>query len=205
MKVAVVEDNSAVASMQPASDILILDVDILVQGQLQLWIAHEVRLHLDAAIYGAVDYKPVCTHEHCYALEDVHKNLVFLLAARGIVLCRADRPVNSVAGHSPRVPLRQIETRFGLLDDDSLIVDARLEMLSVRGLRVAKVNHLVKELIDQHKVFPDALFVQHSAKVLEHLCHLAQQFHNCRRRDILASGRDKIQPVLLDEDVADTV
>mmetsp|Transcript_49339 Transcript_49339/g.132031 ORF Transcript_49339/g.132031 Transcript_49339/m.132031 type:complete len:231 (-) Transcript_49339:187-879(-) len=188
-----------------ASDVLVLDLDVLVQGKPQLRIPHQVRLHLDAAINGAVHHEPVRAHQHRDALEDVHEDLVLLLAARGLVLRGPDRPVHRVAGHRPGVPLRQVESWLGLLDHDCLVVDARLQVLSVCRLRVPEVHHLVEELIDQDEVLPDALLVQHPAEVLEDLCHLAQQLYDRRGRDIHAGGGDEIQPVLLDEDVADAV
>mmetsp|Transcript_77782 Transcript_77782/g.172274 ORF Transcript_77782/g.172274 Transcript_77782/m.172274 type:complete len:399 (-) Transcript_77782:268-1464(-) len=175
MEVAIVEDHSTITSM--AADALVLDVDVLIQRQLQLGVALQVGLHLDAAIDRAVDHETVCAHQHRDPLQDVDEDLVFLLA-RGVVLRGTHRAVHSVARHSSGIPLRQIQASFWLLDDNSLVVNARLEVLCVRGLWIAEVHHLVKELIHEYEIFPNALLVQDAAEVLEDLAHLCQQLHH---------------------------
>lgn len=57
------------------------DDEVAVEGELQLRVARQVALHLDAAVDGGVDDVPTARKEHVQALQDVYENLVLLLAA----------------------------------------------------------------------------------------------------------------------------
>mmetsp|Transcript_17960 Transcript_17960/g.33706 ORF Transcript_17960/g.33706 Transcript_17960/m.33706 type:complete len:243 (-) Transcript_17960:75-803(-) len=201
MEIAIIQDHRTISSVA-ASKIHILDHNVLIQSQLQLRVSHQVRLHLDASVDGAVDDKAVRTHQNGYTLQDVHEDLIlFVLRVMGWT----DWPVHSVAWHCARVPLRQVEAKLGRFDYHGLVVDAGFQVLGVGSLGIPEINHLVKQLIHKHKVLPYALFVEHAAEVLKDLCHLRQKLYHGRRRDVVARRCNEVQPILLDEDVCDSV
>ena len=80
-----------------------------------------------------------------------------LLRCSGVAAPRSYRPLDCVAGDGARIPVRQVQPLLGCLAKHRLVVNARLQVLRVRRLRMAKIYHFIQKLVDQDEVFADAL------------------------------------------------
>mmetsp|Transcript_2518 Transcript_2518/g.7460 ORF Transcript_2518/g.7460 Transcript_2518/m.7460 type:complete len:298 (-) Transcript_2518:69-962(-) len=201
VEVAVVQSHSAVTSTVEART---FHHNVLVQRQLEFRIPHEIGFHENASINRTVHHETIRAHQHRDTLQDVNEDLVLLLALR-IVLCESYRPLDSIAGDGTRIPVRQIQPLFGRLDEYRFVVNARLQVLSVRCLRMAEVYHFIQQLVHQHEVFADAFLVQNTTEVFENLGHFREKLHHCRGRHIRAHGSYEVETSFFDENVADTV
>ena len=78
-------------------------------------------------------------------------------------------------------------------------------MLCRDCLGVAVINHLIDDLVNQHKVLPNALFVQHSTVVSEDLHHSVQDIEHITGLDVVTRGGHKVNSKLLREEVVDSI
>lgn len=98
------------------------------------------------------------------ALEDVDKDFVlFVLAA---LPRQGNRLVHRTGGRRLSARHGQLGLRPGRLDSDGLVEDILLENFRGRLLRVAVVEHLVEQFIDEDEVLSDRFLRQETAIVL---------------------------------------
>ena len=91
------------------------------------------------------------------------------------------------------------------LDEHGFIDNELADVLCSDELRVAIVDNLVDDLIDQHEVLANALLVQHAAVVPEYLHHSVDNVENGRRRHIRLACRHEVDSELLREEIIDSI
>jgi len=67
------------------------------------------------------------------------------------------------------------------------------------------INHLVNDLIDQHEVFTNTLFVEHPTVVSENFHHSVQDVENRRRLNVVLGRCHEVDAEFLGEEVVDAV
>ena len=67
------------------------------------------------------------------------------------------------------------------------------------------VNNLVNDLIDQHKVFSNGLFVEDSAVISEHFHHSVDDVHHKTWRNIVFGGRNEVDSKFLREEIVEAL
>lgn len=67
------------------------------------------------------------------------------------------------------------------------------------------VNDLVDDLVDEHEILPNALFVQHAAIVPKNLHHSIDDVKDGRWRHIRLTRSHKVNAKLLSEEVVDPI
>jgi len=74
-------------------------------------------------------------------------------------------------------------------------------VLSGHQLWMTIVNDFIDDLINQHKILPNSLFIKHSTIVSKHLHHSIDYVHDERRWNIVFRRRYEIDAKLLCEEV----
>jgi dihydrofolate reductase len=67
------------------------------------------------------------------------------------------------------------------------------------------VNNLINDLINEHKILSDCLFVEYSAIISEHFHHSVDNIHDKARRNIVLGGGHKVYAELLGEEVVQSL
>lgn len=163
--------------------------------------------------------KQLNRHFNTYAqfFENIHEYLILLVlvpfdrllltvcwscvnaAYRSRDRCRRCR---SLLEDVPRTDLVFDDFLLLLLADLHWLADGVLSnVLSGHQLRMTIVDNLIDDLVDQHKVLPYALFVQHAAIVTEHLHHSINDVHHERGRYVVLRSRHKVDSEFLRKEV----
>mmetsp|Transcript_21420 Transcript_21420/g.67249 ORF Transcript_21420/g.67249 Transcript_21420/m.67249 type:complete len:257 (+) Transcript_21420:1433-2203(+) len=161
-----------------------LEHELVVQPQLELGHAREEGLHLDRAHDLRVEDRSRAADQEVELLDDVEEDLV-------LPVLDPLRP--------PRDRVRHRHRRTGRRDVPvALLRDELAQDLRVHRLRVAKVHRLVHQLVDDHKVVPDALLVQLPKVVLEHPHQPVQVHQQQRHVRVPLRHAHQVQVVVLD-------
>ena len=67
------------------------------------------------------------------------------------------------------------------------------------------VNNLVNDLIDQHKVFSNGLFVEDSAVISEHFHHSVDNIHHETWRNVVFGSRNEVDSKLFREEIVEAL
>ena len=67
------------------------------------------------------------------------------------------------------------------------------------------VNNLVNDLIDQHEIFPNGLFVKDSAVIPKDFHHSVDDVHHKTWRNIVFGGRNEVDSKLLREEIVEAL
>ncbi len=179
------------------------DDEVLVERQPQLRIARQVGFHLNAPINGAIHHMAIVGEDDIEPLQDVHEDLILLVLVDGFAL--GVDPANDGFVHSIRTGSFGVDhfARVGHgLHDDGLVVHEGLERFRPRELRVAVVDHLVEEFVEQDEVFANGLLGQGAAVVLEHLGDAGEELDDGARRHVGARRTGEDEAVAVDVEVA---
>jgi hypothetical protein len=192
MEIAVIQDDSAqLCASLPA------DHEVVVEDQSELRVSLQVALHLYDSVDGGVDDVSIGVKEDSQLLKYVNEDLILhVLLIRDL----RHRPLYSCGRDGVGGEYGWSEVAAGrllLLDENGLVHNELLDDLSSHHLRMSIVDDLVYYLVDQYKVLPDALLIQHSAIVSEHLHHPVQYVHHERGRDVVLGSCDEEYAELL--------
>eukprot|EP00053_Salpingoeca_punica_P004551 m.49696 g.49696 ORF g.49696 m.49696 type:complete len:479 (+) comp12846_c0_seq1:384-1820(+) len=144
--------------------VLVLVVDLVVDAKLALGHAGEVALHADGARDVLAEHGAVGRQEDVDGLQDVEEELV--LAVLDALAAPAD-----LAGHLAR-DLHLLLLRAG---GDSALLDEHLEGVRIGALRVAKVQNLVQQLVDEREVALDVVLGEHAKVGIHQVDELAEE------------------------------
>jgi hypothetical protein len=79
------------------------------------------------------------------------------------------------------------------------------DMFSLNELGVPVVDDLVYDFINEHEVFTDSLFVEHSAVVSEHLHHAVYQVDDSSGLHVVLAGSYEVNAKLLGKEVVHSI
>lgn len=164
-----------------------LEHDLVVEAEPQLGHAAEVALHLD----GAQDLGPedvaVGRDKQVEALDDVEEDLVLA--------------VPDALG-APRDGVGHGDWRACLdLELVRLLSDVLLQDLSLGRLRVAKVHHLIKELVDDDEVVADRLLLEDLEVLGEDLDQLVEEEEDLGGVGVALGEGEDVEVVVADVEV----
>jgi len=91
------------------------------------------------------------------------------------------------------------------LDEDCFIDDVLSNVLSGDKLSMAVVDNFVNDFVNEHEVFADALFVEHTAVVSEYLHHAVKNVEHCTRLHVVFGRGHEVNPKFLREKVIHAV
>ena len=91
------------------------------------------------------------------------------------------------------------------LDEHGFIDNELADVLGRHELRVAVVDHLVDDLVDEHKVLANAFFVEHAAIVPEDLHHPVNNVENGGRCHVCLACCHEVDSELLREEIVDSI
>jgi hypothetical protein len=165
-----------------------LEQRFVVQSQLQLRHARQVRPHLDGAQDLGGEHGAVGRDEQVELLHDVQEHLVLLV----LDVLRA--PGDLVRHRLRRLGHRQLVRALR---------DVLLQHLELRYLRVAKVHDLVQQLVDQHEVVADGLLLQRLEVALHDLHQPLQEHKHGGHVGVALGGRQDVDVVVLQVHVVD--
>jgi len=180
MKLTIVDDNNGLAGGRPRARVvedlgaLGLHDDLVVDAKLAFGHAAQVGLHEYAAGNVRGQHLSLGRHEQVDVLEHVEEQLV-------AAVLDALAPPSDLAGDLGR----DLHLLLLALRLDARLRDERLEHARVAVLRIAKVEYLVKQLVDEHKVVLDVLLVDLAEVRLHDLCEPYEELEHHGAVDVL--------------------
>ena len=190
MKLTVINSNSRLRLALLSSLALAVHGYLVVDTELTLRHPGQVGLHQDLASHVRRQHLALGTHQQVDILNDIQEQLI------PPVLDPLPPPAY-LTSHLAR------DGRLLLLGGglDALLRDEGLEDASVRVLRIAEVNDLIKNLIDQDKVVLHVLLADLAEVVLHHLDKLQQELEHHGGVHVLLGHRRQPQVRSLDVEV----
>ena len=91
------------------------------------------------------------------------------------------------------------------LNKDRLINDELANVFSCDKLSVSIIDHLVNDLVDENKILPDALFVEHATVISEDLHHAVDDIKDRRWGNISFARCHEVDSKFLSEKVVDAI
>merc|ERR1719201_2116441 len=171
---------------------LALQQDPVVQSELALGHPGEVGPHLEGAHDLAAHDAPVGVDEEVDALDDVEKDLVFL------VLDALAPPADGVRDRHGGLALDHVH----LL---GLRLDELLKNVRLGELGVTKVHHLIKKLVDRDKIVPHGLLLELLKVLCEDVDQLVQKVDRRRRVHVRLCDGEEVQVAVLEVQVRDAL
>ena len=91
------------------------------------------------------------------------------------------------------------------LDQNGFIDNELADVFCCDELRMPVVDHLVNDLVDEHKVLSNAFLVEYAAVVAEDLHHAIDDVKNGRGRHVCLAGCNEVDSEFLGEEVVDSI
>ena len=164
-----------------------LEHDLVVEPEAQLRHAGQVALHLDGAQDLGPQHVAVAADEQVQRLDDVEEDLVLAVADA------LAAPADGVGDGDRRARLH--------LEPVRLLRDVLLQDLGLGRLRVAKVHHLVEQLVDDDEVVADRLLLELLEVLGEDLDDLVQEEEDLGGVCVALGQGEEVEVVVADVEV----